>query len=214
MFAPAETIPDMVKQAFISAEDKNFYTHTGYDLRGIGAAVVDCVASKGRGCRGGSTITQQVMKNFLLSGDRQAERKIKELILAARAEDALSKEKILELYLNEIFLGQNSYGVAAASQTYFNKTLEELSPGEAAYLASLPKSPSNRHPVRDRDTATFWRNNTLREMKENGYIDTSTYETEVAAPLKSVQGGEYESFKAELPPRDYFTDEILSLIHI
>ena len=208
LFAPAETIPDMVKQAFISAEDKNFYTHTGYDLRGIGAAVVDCVASKGRGCRGGSTITQQVMKNFLLSGDRQAERKIKELILAARAEEALSKEKILELYLNEIFLGQNSYGVAAASQTYFNKTLEELSPGEAAYLASLPKSPSNRHPVRDRDTATFWRNNTLREMKENGYIDTSTYETEVAAPLKSVQGGEYESFKAELPPRDYFTDEI------
>ncbi|KIC49021.1 PBP1A family penicillin-binding protein [Tateyamaria sp. ANG-S1] len=208
LFAPADTIPDLVKQAFISAEDKNFYTHDGYDLRGIGAAAYDAVRSRGRDVRGASTITQQVMKNFLLSGDRQAERKIKEIILAARVEEALSKEKILELYLNEIFLGQNSYGVAAASQTYFNKTLSELEPHEAAFLASLPKAPSDYHPVRRKDRLTNRRNFVLREMKENGYLDEATYETEKAMPLRSVQNGDFESFKAELPPRDYFTDEI------
>ncbi|WP_299774496.1 penicillin-binding protein 1A [uncultured Tateyamaria sp.] len=208
LFAPAETIPDLVKQAFISAEDKNFYSHDGYDLRGIGAAAYDAIRSRGRDVRGASTITQQVMKNFLLSGDRQAERKIKEIILAARVEEALSKEKILELYMNEIFLGQNSYGVAAASQTYFNKTLTELAPHEAAFLASLPKAPSDFHPVRRADRLLSRRNFVLKEMMENGYIDTATYETEVAMPLRSVQNGDFESFKAELPPRDYFTDEI------
>lgn len=208
LFAPAETIPDLVKQAFISAEDKNFYTHEGYDLRGIGAAAYDAVRSRGRDVRGASTITQQVMKNFLLSGDRQAERKIKEIILAARVEEALNKEKILELYLNEIFLGQNSYGVAAASQTYFNKTLSELAPHEAAFLASLPKAPSDFHPVRRADRLLARRNFVLKEMMENGYIDTATYETEIGMPLRSVQNGDFESLKAELPPRDYFTDEI------
>ena len=208
LFAPANTIPDLVKQAFISAEDKNFYTHEGYDLRGIGAAAVDAVKSRGRDVRGASTITQQVMKNFLLSGDRRAERKIKEIILATRIEETLSKEKILELYLNEIFLGQNSYGVAAASQTYFNKTLSELAPHEAAFLASLPKAPSDYHPVRRKDRLLARRNFVLREMKENGYISEAAYETEVALPLRSVQNGDFESFKAELPPRDYFTDEI------
>ncbi|MEL6464429.1 MAG: PBP1A family penicillin-binding protein [Pseudomonadota bacterium] len=208
LFAPAETIPDLVKQAFISAEDKNFYTHEGYDLRGIGAAAYDAVRTRGRDVRGASTITQQVMKNFLLSGDRQAERKIKEIILAARVEEALSKEKILELYLNEIFLGQNAYGVAAASQTYFNKTLTALAPHEAAFLASLPKAPSDYHPVRRADRLMARRNFVLKEMMENGYIDTPTYEAEVAMPLRSVQNGDFDSFKSELPPRDYFTDEI------
>ena len=208
LFAPAETIPDLVKQAFISAEDKNFYQHEGYDLRGIGAAAVDAVRSRGQDVRGASTITQQVMKNFLLSGDRRAERKIKELILAARLEETLDKEQILELYMNEIFLGQNSYGVAAASQTYFNKTLNELAPHEAAFLASLPKAPSDYHPVRRKDRLLARRNFVLREMKENGYITAATYEQEVAEPLRSVQNGDFESFKAELPPRDYFTDEI------
>ncbi|WP_420012107.1 penicillin-binding protein 1A [Tateyamaria sp.] len=208
LFAPADTIPDLVKQAFISAEDKNFYTHEGYDLRGIGAAAYDAVRTRGADVRGASTITQQVMKNFLLSGDRQAERKIKEIILAARVEEALSKERILELYLNEIFLGQNSYGVAAASQTYFNKTLSDLTPHEAATLASLPKAPSDYHPVRRKDRLLPRRNFVLKEMMENGYIDTPTYETEIAMPLRSVQNGDFDSFKAELPPRDYFTDEI------
>ena len=208
LFAPANTIPPLIKQAFISAEDKNFYTHEGYDLRGIGAAAIDAVRTGGKDVRGASTITQQVMKNFLLSGDRRAERKIKEIILAARLEESLPKEKILELYLNEIFLGQNSYGVAAASQTYFNKTLSELAPHEAAFLASLPKAPSDYHPVRRKERLLQRRNFVLREMKENGYISQAVYETEVAQPLRSVQNGDFESFKAELPPRDYFTDEI------
>jgi penicillin-binding protein 1A len=208
LFAPADTIPDMVKQAFISAEDKNFYIHVGYDLRGIGAAAYDAVRTRGRDVRGASTITQQVMKNFLLSGDRQAERKIKEIILAARVEGALSKEKILELYLNEIFLGQNSYGVAAASQTYFNKNLTALAPHEAATLASLPKAPSDYHPVRRKDRLLGRRNFVLKEMMENGFIDAATFETEAAMPLRTVQNGDFDSFKSELPPRDYFTDEI------
>ncbi|MEO0390004.1 MAG: PBP1A family penicillin-binding protein [Pseudomonadota bacterium] len=208
LFAPAETIPDLVKQAFISAEDKNFYTHEGYDLRGIAAAAVDAVRSRGQDIRGASTITQQVMKNFLLSSDRQAERKIKEIILAARIEETLTKEQILELYMNEIFLGQNSYGVAAASQTYFNKTLSDLAPHEAAFLASLPKAPSQYHPVRRADRLLNRRNFVLREMFENGYLDEATYQAERAMPLQSVQNGDFESFRAELPPRDYFTDEI------
>ncbi|HKK98343.1 MAG TPA: transglycosylase domain-containing protein, partial [Marivita sp.] len=208
LFTPANEIPDLVKQAFISAEDKNFYEHEGYDLRGIAAAAFDAVASRGRDVRGASTITQQVMKNFLLSGDRQVERKIKEIILASRIEDTLSKDKILELYMNEIFLGQNSYGVTAAAQTYFNKPLTELAPHEAASLASMPKAPSQYHPVRQKDRLLARRNFVLKEMFENGYIDKNTYEVEVAMPLRSVQNGDYEPFRAALPPRSYFTDEI------
>ncbi len=208
LFAPIDTIPDLVKQAFVSAEDKNFYTHSGYDLRGIAAAGVEAVRSRGQDVRGASTITQQVMKNFLLSGDRQAERKIKEIILASRIEDTLSKDKILELYLNEIFLGQNSFGVAAASQTYFNKTLDQLEPHEAATLASWPKAPSDFHPVRRKDRLLSRRNFVLKEMMENGYITDAVYETERVKPLLSVQNGDFDSFKSALPPRDYFTDEI------
>ncbi|WP_171207251.1 MULTISPECIES: PBP1A family penicillin-binding protein [unclassified Ruegeria] len=208
LFTPAEEIPDLVKQAFISAEDKNFYSHHGYDPRGIVAAGVEAVRTKGGTVRGASTITQQVMKNFLLSGDRQAERKIKEIILATRLEDTLDKEQILELYMNEIFLGQNSYGVTAAAQTYFNKTLQELEPHEAATLAAMPKAPSDFHPVRRKERLLDRRNYVLREMQQNGYIDQATYETEVEMPLRSVQNGDFESFRTALPPRDYFTDEI------
>ncbi|MGD9864487.1 MAG: penicillin-binding protein 1A, partial [Pseudodonghicola sp.] len=208
LFTPSDEIPDLVKQAFISAEDKNFYQHKGYDIRGIIAAGVEAIRSRGKNVRGASTITQQVMKNFLLSGDRQAERKIKEIILASRVEQALSKEQILELYLNEIFLGQNSYGVAAAAQTYFNKTLGELAPHEAAFLASMPKAPSDFHPVRNKERLRQRRDYVLREMKENGYITQAVYEHEVAQPLRSVQNGDFDSFRTALPPRDYFTDEI------
>ncbi|MBE1282402.1 MAG: PBP1A family penicillin-binding protein [Rhodobacteraceae bacterium] len=208
LFTPSEDIPDLVKQAFISAEDKNFYHHKGYDTRGIAAAAIEAVQSRGANVRGASTITQQVMKNFLLSGDRKAERKIKEIILASRLEETLDKEAILELYLNEIFLGQNSYGVTAAAQTYFNKTLGELAPHEAAFLASLPKAPSDYHPVRRKDRLLARRNFVLEEMYENGYIDQATYEVEVELPLRSVQNGDFESFRTTLPPRDYFTDEI------
>jgi len=208
LFSPAADIPDLVKNAFISAEDKNFYTHKGYDARGIIAAGVDAVRSRGRDVRGASTITQQVMKNFLLGGERRVERKIKEIILATRLEETLNKDRILELYLNEIFLGQNSYGVTAAAQTYFNKSLSQLAPHEAAFLASLPKAPSDYHPVRRKDRLLSRRNFVLKEMMENGYISQATYESEVAQSLRSVQNGDFDSFKSALPPRDYFTDEI------
>ena len=208
LFVPAEDIPDLVKQAFISAEDKNVYTHHGYDTRGMVAALVEAVRTRGERVRGASTITQQVMKNFLLSSDRTAERKIKEIILAARVEGAMSKEKILELYLNEIFLGQNSYGVAAAAQTYYNKTLSELSPAEVAYLAALAQRPGNLHPVRQMDDAIARRNYVLGEMLDNGYIDRAAHDAAVAAPLETVQNGDFEAFRDSLPPRGYFTDEI------
>lgn len=208
LFVPIEDIPDLVQDAFVSAEDKNFWTHRGYDTRGIIAAVVEAVQSRGQNMRGASTITQQVMKNFLLGGERSVERKIKEIILASRFEGVLSKDKILEIYLNEIFLGQNSYGVAAAAQTYFNKSLEELSPAEAATLAAMPQAPSQYHPVRARDRVTERRNYVLREMWQNGYIDEATYRAESETPLQSVQNGDFPQFRDSLPPRDYFTEEI------
>jgi penicillin-binding protein 1A len=208
LFAPIDEIPDIVKQAFISAEDKNFYTHAGYDARGIVAAAFEAVRSRGENLRGASTITQQVMKNFLLTGDRTGERKIKELILATRIEKTLSKDAILELYMNEIYLGQNSYGVAAAAQTYFNKTLDDVAVEEAAFLAALPQAPSAYHPVRAKERVTARRNFVLREMFENGYIDAETRDRAIAAPLLTVQNGDYPSFRDSLPPRDYFTDEI------
>jgi len=206
LFTPIEEIPDLVKFAFISAEDKNFYHHKGYDPRGMIAAALD--AARGGRLRGASTITQQVMKNFLLSSDRSAERKIKELILASRLEKTLTKDEILELYLNEIFLGQNSFGVTAAAQTYFNKTLDELSVAEAAMLAAMPQAPGKYHPVRGKERLTSRRNFVLKEMFENGYLDRETYDAAKAEPLRSVQNGDYEPFRAKLPRRDYFTDEI------
>ena len=208
LFAPAEDIPTLVKEAFVSAEDKNFYRHAGYDPRAIVAAAVDAAVSRGAEVRGASTITQQVMKNFLLSSDRNAERKVKEIILASRIEETLDKEGILELYLNEIFLGQNSYGVAAASQTYFNKPLDDLALEEAAYLAILPKAPSDYHPVRQAERAIDRRNFVLREMFENGYVTRAEMEEAQAKPLLTVQSGHFPPFRASMPPRDYFTDEI------
>ena len=208
LFVPIEDIPDLVKFAFISAEDKHFYTHGGYDVEGMAAAARDAILSAGRNTRGASTITQQVMKNFLLSGDRSAERKVKEIILASRLEETLSKDKILELYLNEIFLGQNSYGVAAAAQTYFNKPLADLTPHEAATLAAMPKAPSDFHPVRNKERLLERRNYVLREMLQNGYLDEATYQSEKGALLQSVQNGDFPAYRNILPPRDYFTDEI------
>lgn len=209
VFVPIEEIPPLVQNAFVSAEDKNFWIHKGYDTRGIMAALVEAVRSRGQTLRGASTITQQVMKNFLLSGDRSIERKVKEIILASRFEAVLTKDKILEIYLNEIDLGQRSFGVVAAAQAYFNKTLSELSAGEAAYLAALPKSPGKGlHPVRDYDRAVERRNYVLREMWQNGYIDEALFKAESALPLLTVQNGDYATFREGLPPRDYFTEEI------
>jgi penicillin-binding protein 1A len=208
IYAPIDEVPDLVKQAFISAEDKNFYDHQGFDTRAIAAAFYEAVETRGSSIRGASTIPQQVAKNMFLSGDRELERKLKELILAYRMVDTLDRGKILEIYLNEIFLGQNSYGVAAAAQTYFNKTLSDLTVEEAAYLAALPQRPAALHPVRDRDAAVGRRNYVLRQMHENGHIDEDTLRTALAEPLRSVQNGDFDGFRQQLPPRDYFTDEI------
>ncbi|MFN3294540.1 MAG: transglycosylase domain-containing protein, partial [Gemmobacter sp.] len=199
LYTPIEDVPAIVKQAFVAAEDQNFYTHKGYDAKGMAAALVEAIATRGQRVRGASTITQQVMKNFLLGGERTGERKIKEIILATRIEGTLSKDKILELYLNEIFLGQNSYGVAAAAQTYFNKPLHELKLEEAAVLASLPTQPSNFHPVRNRDRLLERRAYVLRRMFEDGYITKAQMDEAIAAPLRTVQGGEYASFRSTMP---------------
>ena len=208
LFTPIDDIPEQVKDAFIAAEDRNFYIHTGFDARAIAVAGYEAVISRGENVRGASTITQQVMKNFLLSGDRTGERKIKELILASRVEGTLTKDQILELYLNEIFLGQNSYGVTAAAQTYFNKTLDELDLHEAAFLAALPQAPSSYHPVRNRDRVVSRRNYVLGEMLRNGFISQAEHDEARALPLLTVQSGDFSSSRANLPPRDYFTDEV------
>ncbi len=208
LFTPIDDIPEQVRNAFIAAEDRNFYVHSGFDARAIAVAAYEAVASRGENIRGASTITQQVMKNFLLSGDRTGERKIKELILASRVEGTLSKDQILELYLNEIFLGQNSYGVTAAAQTYFNKTLDDLELHELAYLAALPQAPSTFHPVRNQSRAVARRNYVLGEMLRNGFITRAEHDAARAEPLRTVQSGDFPSPRVNLPPRDYFTDEV------
>lgn len=208
LFAPISDVPPMLRAAFISAEDRNFYEHQGFDPMAMVSALRDAVVSRGQTLRGASTITQQVMKNFLLSGDRTGERKIREIILAYRVEQTLSKDQILELYLNEIYLGQNSYGVLAAAQSYFSKTLDELTLAEMAFLASLPQAPSQYHPVRARDRVTERRNWVLGQMVENGYISAEEAAEAIAQPLETVQSGDIPAFREAMPPRDYFTDEI------
>jgi penicillin-binding protein 1A len=208
LFTPVEEIPDLVKFAFIAAEDQNFYSHPGVDIKGVMSAVWDAAASGGDTVRGASTIPMQVMKNFLLDGSRSAERKVREMLLAVRAVSSLGRDHILELYLNEIFLGQNAYGVAAAAQTYFNKSLDELTAGEAAYLAALPKQPSDLHPVRNYDYAMDRRNYVLGRLLDDGYITRATHDSERAMTLQTVQSGALDSFRSTVPPRDYFTDEI------
>ena len=144
VFVPIEFIPERVKNAFIAAEDKTFYSHHGLDYMGIVGAAIRNVQNLGTGrpLIGASTITQQVAKNFLLTNEQKLERKIREALLALKMEKAMSKDTLLELYLNEIYLGSRSYGVGAAAQEYYNKALPELDIHEVAYLASLPKAPS------------------------------------------------------------------------
>ena len=146
LYLPIQAVPDRVKAAFLSAEDKNFYKHPGIDIAGLVRAVINNLQTGAK--QGASTITQQVAKNFLLTKDQTYERKIKEAILSFRIEQAYSKDRILELYLNEIFFGLGAYGVAGAALTYFDKSVNELTVAEAAYLAALPKAPSNYHPFR------------------------------------------------------------------
>jgi len=155
IFIPAAFIPKLVKQAFTSAEDRNFYNHPGIDPSGILRAAIKDVGLvlEGRRPQGASTITQQVAKNFLLTSEQTWDRKIQEAILSLRIESTFSKDKILELYVNEIFLGLNSYGVAAAALNYFDKALYQLSLSEMAYIAGLPKGPNNYHPFRHPEAA-------------------------------------------------------------
>jgi penicillin-binding protein 1A len=170
LFVPVDDIPPLVKNAFIAAEDKNFYLHPGFDPSGIARALLTNLQSSGdKRPEGASTITQQVARNFFFSQDVSYIRKIKEILLSMRIEATFSKDKILELYLNQIFLGQNSYGVAAAALNYFDKSLDELSLAEVAYLAALPKAPSNYHPITQKQKAIDRRNYVIDQMVEVGY---------------------------------------------
>ena len=182
LYLPSDEIPDLVKHAFISAEDKNFYNHWGVDPEGIVRAGMVYMQGS-RHIQGASTITQQVAKNFLLNSDRTFDRKIREILLSLRIESAYSKEKILELYLNEIYLGLSNYGVAAAALNYFNKSVHELSIAEVAYLAALPKEPSSLNPFRDHDRAVERRNYVIGRMEEDRYITAKQASDARAEPL-------------------------------
>ena len=178
IFVPYETIPTIVINSFLSAEDKNFFSHPGVDAKGVLRAIIKNILNmtSSKRLEGASTITQQVAKNFLLTNELSFNRKIKEAILAFRIERALSKERILELYLNQIYLGGGAYGVASASLEYFDKSISELNYNEAALLAALPKAPSRYNPYKDIDLAKFRRNLVLRNLHENNYINKIQYE--------------------------------------
>ncbi len=209
IFVPIFAIPDKVKNAFIAAEDKNFYGHPGLDIYGITRAIVTNIKNYGSGRRpvGGSTITQQVAKNFLLTNEVSYKRKFKEAIIAFRIEKAFSKNEILELYLNEIYLGKGHYGVAASALGYFNKSLEDLEVHEVAYLAALPKAPNNYQVDRSPDAALYRRNWVLRRMFEDGYIDQDTYTASKEKELKLQPQRILETVDA-----DYFNEEIRRFI--
>ena len=178
VFVPFNSIPKNVINAFLSAEDKNFFKHPGVDAKGVIRAVINNISNilSSKRLEGASTITQQVAKNFLLTNEVSLNRKIKEAILAFRIERALSKERILELYLNQIYLGSGSYGVAAASLEYFDKSIKDLNYSEASLLAALPKAPSRYNPYRDPDIAKFRRNLVLKNLLDNNYLTSEWYE--------------------------------------
>ncbi|MBO0742215.1 MAG: transglycosylase domain-containing protein, partial [Hyphomicrobiaceae bacterium] len=208
IFVPINVIPRRVVAAYLSAEDKRFYEHGGLDFTGIGRAgykfITNVVNRSDRRTEGASTITQQVAKNFLLSSDRTLERKLKEAILAIRIERAYSKDKILELYLNEIYLGMGSYGVAAAALNYFNKELSELDIEEAAYLAALPKAPNNYHPFRRTREATIRRNWIIDQMVETGAIGAEEARLAKAKPLKV----NIRPLGTQIYAADYFAEDV------
>jgi penicillin-binding protein 1A len=208
LFVPIESIPRRVIDAFLSAEDKDFYSHPGVDLNGVMRAVYtntqNYMSGANRRPEGASTITQQVAKNFLLTSEATLERKIKEWMLAFRLEDAYSKDKILELYLNEIFLGSGSYGVAAAAYNYFDKSLDQLSIAETAYLAGLPKAPSNYHPIRQARKAIERRNWVIERMSENQFIGDEDAKKAVAENLVP----HFRPAGAQSPEAQYFAEEI------
>jgi penicillin-binding protein 1A len=205
VFVPVEAIPKRVIQAFLAAEDKNFYSHPGIDpLSVVRAAVTNLTrVMADRRPVGASTITQQVAKNFLLSNEVTLERKIKEALLAFRMEQAFTKDQILELYLNQIYLGIGSYGVAAAAINYFDKSLDELTTGEGAFLAGLPKAPSWYHPERRPEAAKARRDWVIGRMLDVGFIDRAEAERATAEPLILRQRAPTEMVSA-----DYFVEEV------
>lgn len=206
VFVPYEAIPQKLIQAFISAEDKKFFTHGGVDFMGITRAVFQNIRNIGRGRRmiGASTITQQVAKNFLLTNEASFERKIKEAILAVRIERAFTKEYIMELYLNQIYLGHYSYGVAAAALNYFDKSLDELTIAEDAFLAALPKGPNNYDPDKRYDEAVARRNWVLSRMAEDGYITDEQAIEASREPITLAKRAQSET----AADGEYFAEEI------
>jgi penicillin-binding protein 1A len=206
IFVPVSAIPDIVKHAFISAEDQNFYTHRGVDPLAIARAAVFDLSHAGQGKRpiGASTITQQVAKNMLLDNQMSYARKAKEAILALRIEQNLSKDRILELYLNEIYLGLGSYGVAAAAQSYFNKPLDKLTVAEAAFLAALPKAPNNLNPFKYPDAARSRRDYVLDRLAEDHAI---TADQSAEAKSQPVIPSEFRR-QPPIPGADWFTEEV------
>ncbi len=211
IFAPYDEIPPRLRQAVLASEDRNFFQHAGVDVWGLGRAAMrapgDVLA--GRRVEGASTVTQQVARNILLGEERLGasrtlDRKLREFIIAARLEGVLSKEQILELYLNEIWLGYRSYGVAAAAYNYFGKSLDELTLGEMAYLAALPKGPDNYHPIRRRDAAIGRRNSILAQMRDLRWITPQEAQVAMAEPL-AVQSG---PSRAQYRDADYFVEQV------
>jgi penicillin-binding protein 1A len=207
LYLPIQAVPKLVTNAFISAEDKNFYEHTGLDFSGIARAGLLYLQNLGTNRRpqGASTITQQVAKNFLLTNEVSFTRKIKEALLALKIERAYTKDKILELYLNEIYLGFGAYGVAAAALLYFDKSVNELTLPEAAYLAALPKAPTTLHPFRQRERATERRNYVIDRMVENGYVTAQAGEKAKKEPLTVAQR---RATGSHIIAADYFAEDV------
>ena len=193
LFVPYDSIPNKVINSFLSAEDKNFFNHPGIDAKGIIRATINNLSNifGDKRLEGASTITQQVAKNFLLTNEVSMKRKIKEAILAFRIEKAYSKKRILELYLNQIYLGEGTYGVAAASLEYFDKSIKDLSYAESALLAALPKAPSRYNPIKDPKEAKFRRDLVLKNLNENKFITESEYlklkKTEIKVKRRKIE---------------------------
>ena len=187
LFIPYEAIPKKVIYSFLSAEDKNFFSHPGVDAKSISRAIIKNIKNifSEKRLEGASTITQQVAKNFLLTNEVSLKRKIKEAILAFRIERAYSKERIMELYLNQIYLGQGTYGVAAASLEYFDKAVGDLSYEESALLAALPRAPSKYNPYKSIERAKLRRNFVLKNLYENSYINKSEYKNLIKKKVKT-----------------------------
>src|SRR5277367_1173794 len=206
LYLPIQAVPKLVTNAFMAAEDKNFYEHGGVDFSGMARAGLLYIQNLGSGRRpqGASTITQQVAKNFFFSSEVSFSRKIKEALLAMRLEQAYSKDKILELYLNEIYLGLGAYGIAAASLVYFDKSVNELTIAEASYLASLPKAPAALHPVRNRDRAIERRNYVIDRLLENGWIKQADADKARKDPLIVTN----RTNGAHIFAGEYFAEEV------